>query len=339
MVTVSDDMQSRNSLQEFINIFLHPDGIARESPEWKLLMGVLWDFLGLNAVWLLIVVSLYTLWIRRIFAPIDMINTHIRDFLGTPQFRSLIYRKNDEFRPLIRTLNNLHDSLAEQEAIRTQFLADLSHELRTPMTAIQCLLEAIDDGILSLDANTITQLQSEMTRLVRITNQIMTADLLLQPSEHTEENIPIAHITESIVQQYLPQLQKNQQKILSSFSESLTLHISSDHYIQILHNIFSNFIKYAGKNTTLRLTHKRNPHFSELVFTDDGVGVKRENLRYIGEKFFREDPGRTQHDMHSMGIGISLIRRILEHHGGSLTKKSTKPHGLTLILSIPHHHE
>ena len=75
--------------------------------------------------------------------------------------------------PLISTINNLHKSLSIQEKIRTEFLSDLSHEIRTPITAVQCYIEALEDGMMKLDKDTLSLLQSELSRLTSITGKNM----------------------------------------------------------------------------------------------------------------------------------------------------------------------
>lgn len=212
-----------------------------------LLFGVIQDFFILNAVWFLFIILLYTLWIRHIFSPIRLINDRLQSFFHLTPIQKIPYTKQDEFQPLIETVHTLHTSLKAQEEIRSQFLSDLSHEIRTPMTSIQCMLEAIDDGIMKLDSNTIILIQNEITRLVTITNRVMDYESFLHSTQNITEkkSTPIQHTTDTIIQQYQPQLQKTEQKIIEHIPKNCIITLHSDLYIHILHNIFSNFIKYA----------------------------------------------------------------------------------------------
>lgn len=248
LATEIADSISQNAYHKGISsIFSHPFSFDRDTPEWQFFVKIMINFLVLNAIWLAIVMTFYMLWIRRIFRPIHLIIDTLKDFSISKNSPEIFYKKRNEFRPLIHTLNELYASLGHQEKIRNQFLSDLSHEIRTPMTAISCLLEAIDDGIIELDKTTIITLQKEMRRLVDITEHIIKSENFL--SENTEkkstEKIFLEKIFDEISLQYKPKCAKNFQKIQNNFKKNEIIHANSEQLIQILHNIFSNFCKYA----------------------------------------------------------------------------------------------
>jgi len=109
------------------------------------------------------------MWIRSIFWPIGVVTENIKNIIDRKKYASIRYSSHNEFSPLISTINSLHKSLSIQEKIRSDFLSDLSHEIRTPITAVQCYLEAIEDGIMKFDIKTQEMLQKELTRLIHIT--------------------------------------------------------------------------------------------------------------------------------------------------------------------------
>lgn len=149
--------------------------------------------------------------------------------------------------PLISTINNLHKSLSIQEKIRTEFLSDLSHEIRTPITAVQCYIEALEDGMMKLDKDTLPLLQSELSRLTSITGKIMDFESLTHDifDSVKVERFSLRKITEEIAQEYLPQFQKKDQSLSLELPTDTMTSMDKNMYIQILHNIFSNCIKYA----------------------------------------------------------------------------------------------
>lgn len=229
-----------------LSVFSHPFSSDQNSPEAKFSWKIIQNFLLLNAIWLLIIIFFYIIWIRKIFKPIHLIIDSLKNFSTDKDSLGLSYEKRDEFRPLIRTLNELHTSLGQQENIRNQFLSDLSHEIRTPMTAISCLLEAIDDGIMPFDKSTILTLQGEMRRLVDITEHIMKSENFLSETEKIRKEIfSLQKIFQEISLQYQPKFQKNNQDIFEKFQRKDVIFANKEQFIQILHNIFSNFSKYA----------------------------------------------------------------------------------------------
>ena len=104
--------------------------------------------------------------------------------------------------------------------------------------------------------------------------------------------------------------------------------------MQILHNIFSNFIKYAGPDATLHCTYEKTRKEYILTFADDGVGIPDEELSLVREKFYRVSKSRTR-DVHmSMGIGLSIIDRIARVHGGTMEISKNGTKGVLIQVKI-----
>lgn len=213
-------LEQNISTTNILSILSHPFSFDKNSAEGKFIGAVLINFVTINAFWILFITILYLIWIRRMFRPIHIIINSLKNF-STQKTENILYKKTDEFRPLVDTINQMHDSLEKQERIRSQFLSDLSHEIRTPMTAISCLLEAIDDGIMTLDKNTIITLQNEMRRLVKIAEHIMKSEDFLSEKNNSTQKVLFAvkPIFSEIIHQYEPQLQKKNQKIFEKIPE------------------------------------------------------------------------------------------------------------------------
>ena len=331
-----NDIVEKATGNALFKVFQHPFDINLNAPDGKFMLAIIKNFLILNVAWMMIIILVYMFWLRRIFRPIHLIIDTLKNFSVTKTSK-IFYKKNDEFLPLITTLNELSTSLGQQEKIRNQFLSDLSHEIRTPMTAISVLLEAIDDGVMELDKSTILTLQSEMRRLVEITEHIMKGENFLSQNadEIVRQKVFLKPMAQEIILQYQPTNQKNHQKILENFPENAYIFANREQLVQVLHNIFSNFCKYAWENATLECSFKTQKTFNVLTFSDDGTGVSDEELPFLAEKFYKSDTGRTQNsDEMSMGIGLSLVSKIASLHGGSMRVEPTKPHWLTLILTF-----
>lgn len=323
--------QTNNNL---ISAFLNPFAFPRNWAETKFIYAVFKNFLIINLAWFTIIALFYILWIRKIFKPIKKITENIHNFSYQKNHEPIIYNKKNEFRFLVDEINNSYNSIKEQERIRNQFLSDLSHEIRTPITAISGILEAINDWILEVNSLNISLLQSEIIRLTKITEAIMDHEKFLSKNELNQKiQINLKSETQKIIEQYNPKIQNNNQKIINNFDEKNFICADSEQYIQLLHNIFSNFCKYSGKNTILNCDFKETKNEKILIFSDNGVGVKNENLHKIKEKFFREDNSRTQNiDELSMWIGLSIIEKIMILHNGNLIIEPNSPNWLIVKL-------
>lgn len=310
--------------------------LGEDTPEWRLVTGIIRELTLVNLSWLVFIYVLYMLWVRSIFSPVEKVTENIRNIAENGEYSSLKYNKKDEFFPLISAINNLHKSLSIQQKIRSNFLTDLSHEIRTPITAVKCYLEAIEDGVMKLDTKTLSLFQSELDRLASTTEEIMQFERTTHPMEKgiRVERFSIRKSLTPLIQEYLPQCQKNNQSIELDMPRDTMIRMDEDMFRQIIHNVFSNFIKYAGKDTILTCKYEKSDSESIIIFSDNGGGIPDKDMPYVKEKFYRVDTGRTR-ESKSMWIWLSIIDHIMRVHGGIFSLWHSTPHGLTISLHFP----
>lgn len=190
---------------------------------------------------------------------------------------------------------------------------------------------------MTLDNQTITLLQKELTRLTDITEQIMLYEHLTHHSTDDihRERFALGKKMAPLIHEYLPQLERQDQKILITPEHDIFVNMDSDMCIQILHNIFSNFVKYAGKGATLSCSYSKTPTTIQIIFSDNGVGIPENEIALVREKFYRVDKSRTRDTQVSMGIGLSIIDHIIRIHDGHLDIANIAPHGLMISIVIP----
>lgn len=319
-----------------IDVFVNPTNFDRASPEWVFILKLLYRVLVTNLIWLVVILLVYFLWIRQIFSPVNLIIERLRQFIDTSKYSGINYIRNDEFYPLISTINNLYRSLSIQENIRSNFLSDLSHEIRTPITAVKLYLEGIEDGFIKLDEKTLPLLQSELSRLAETTEKIMEYENFateLLGDIHVER-FQAKKLISEIVETYRPQLSKNGQDILIDMPTDTLTRMDKWMFAQVAHNIFSNFLKYAGKDTTLTCSYKKTEGFYILEFADNGIGIPDDEIHLVKEKFYRVDKGRTKKWEISMGIGLSIVDRIVRLHNGKLEIQKNTPSGVIIRIVI-----
>lgn len=188
---------------------------------------------------------------------------------------------------------------------------------------------------MELDTNTVNLLQSELERLAHITGRIMDYESLTHDVFDTVqvERFSVKKITEAIILEYRPQLDKNSQNILLSFPDDTMTSMDKGMYIQILHNIISNFIKYAWDKTTLTLRYAKQQKDYIFEFEDNGQWIPDDELEFVKEKFYRVDKARNQTDK-SMGIGLSIIDRIARLHRWGLMVEKNHPNWVKFIVRI-----
>ena len=333
----SQTQKIKSPFANISSLFANPTGWDKDTPEWRLIIWLLTRLLITNIIFLIVITGLYFLWIRRVFLPVHLIIDRLNAYIDSSRYRTIMYRRNDEFASLVSTINSLYKSLRVQENIRSNFLSDISHEIRTPITAVRCYLEAIEDGIMQLDQKTIPLLQNELTRLTSITEQIMEYEHL---THHYTDDIHVERFAirpqiESLIYEYLPQLEKNKQSIHILSLSDVYIRMDKNMFIQILHNIFSNFIKYAGPTTELSCDYTRTKESIKIIFRDNGIGIPEDEINLVKEKFYRVDKSRTRDTTISMGIGLSIIDHIVRIHDGTLGIEKNLPKWLAITLIFP----
>ena len=334
---VSTAKKTESPFANITSLLANPNPWDKDTPEWRLIIGLLTRLLITNIVVLLITLGLYYLWIRRVFAPVNLIIDRLRSYIDSARFQRIPYQRQDEFTPLVQTINSLYKSLRVQENIRSNFLSDISHEIRTPITAVRCYLEAIEDGMMALDTKTIPLLQTELSRLTSITERIMEYENLTHhyTDDIQVERFAVAKQIETIIHEYTPQLEKTGQQIIVLRESDMFIRMDRNSFIQILHNVFSNFIKYAGTDTVLTCQYTREKDTIKIEFSDNGIGIPTDEISLVREKFYRVDKSRTRDANMSMGIGLSIIDHIVRIHDGSLEIENNTPRWLSIVMTIP----
>lgn len=232
----------------------------------------------------------------------------------------LEYNGKDEFRPLVDSLNNLRLRLDHQEGIRTQFLTDMSHELKTPMTAIRVYLEGIKDGVIQLNTKNIDALTGELARLTRIVESLMHFQTFeSRPTDFRHDKVNFIDIFHIVQETHSGELSHHGQSMVYVGPKRATIIFDHDSLVQIFHNIVGNFLRYAGSGTQLRVNFFHESTTDILIFQDNGRGVRAEDLPYLKEKFYQADKSKSG-DVRDrgLGIGLSIIDKIVRDASGAV---------------------
>lgn len=255
----------------------------KKSPEYIFLANIVFFMIVVNIFWISILILFLYLASKRIISPITKTAETIKNIKIWKDFEMINYNKDDEIWSLVNAINWLNSKLQMQQEIRTKMLWDISHELKTPITSIQCYMEWIKDNIIKLDDKTLNSILYEMQRLIKLVNLIMAHEQF----ENTKSNIRLVDLdvkftTESVINQFRQRLKLNNQKIITLWNEKI-LKTDKDFYIQIIQNIISNFIKYAWENTLLKIEFWTN----FIKFSDNWKWIKSSEIPYITEKYYQ----------------------------------------------------
>lgn len=333
-----EDVIGLNAMSTFLKSaplgFSFSDGT---DPKRQFVMQVLVAMIAINILFVLTVVGFVLYFLRKAFKPIHAVTDTLDNFT-TSGGKTLDYQGKDEFRPLVDSLNNLRHRLDHQENIRTQFLTDMSHELKTPMTAIRVYLEGIKDGVIQLNTKNIDALTGELARLTRIVESLMHFQTFEnRPTIFRHEKINLIDIFSIVQETHSGELSHHSQTMLYVGPKRATIVFDHDSLVQIFHNVVGNFLRYAGSGTQLRVNFFHESTTDIMIFQDNGRGVTTEDLPYLKEKFYQADKSKSW-DVRDrgLGVGLSIIDKIVRDAGGAVDLISAEWEGFTVRIEIPH---
>ncbi len=235
----------------------------------------------------------------------------------------------------------IQDITEEQklEAMRRDFVANVSHELKTPLTTIKSYVETILDGVVS-DQETIshfmTVINSEsdrMTRLVRDLLELSNFDSNKINFEY-EYNDYVDLMNHTLEKLQVMAEKKRQHITFYAIGEAIVGYFDYDRLEQVMINVVSNAIKYSKENTAIEVTLKRVDDHVRIKVKDNGIGIPQEDLNRIFERFYRVDKARSR-DLGGTGLGLSIAKEIIDAHEGTISLTSKVGEGTQVIIEIP----
>jgi heavy metal sensor kinase len=303
------------------------------------LQSVLLELL-LIAPFALLLGALGSYWLAtRAFIPIDRLTRTARQIkAGDLHRRVPIPPAHDEVHRLAETLNEMIERLDQAFARQRRFVADASHELRTPVAVIQSMadLALSQEPIPQEYATLLENITAETERLGHLISDLLALarsdegqtileqepvrlDLLTRAVAANAEVLAAEH---GITVQVLP-------------GEAITILGDEARLIQAVMNLLDNAILYTNAGGQVILSVKRKGNQALLTICDTGIGIAPEHLSHIFERFYRVDPVRVRTEGNSSGLGLSIVEWVVQAHGGSIMVESQVGQGSTFTVTLP----
>jgi len=273
---------------------------------------------------------------RRILAPVKALTSAAKR-LGRGDFSQRVQVKDrSELGELGRAFNAMTSDLERTEKLRRNMVADVAHELRTPLSNVRGYLEAIRDGVITPDANTIRSLSEEAMLLSRLVDDLQ--DLALAEAGELKLVCQIEDVSE-LVNQTVATVQA--QAMAKGLSVSIDLsdrlppvNIDYHRISQVLRNLLENAVAHTAKGGSITVAAKQQDNWVEVSVTDTGEGIPADDLPNIFERFYRVDKSRTRATGGS-GLGLTIAKRLVEAHGGKIKVQSELGKGSCFSFTIP----
>lgn len=231
-----------------------------------------------------------------------------------------------------------HDITPEIEAnrLKSEFISNASHELRTPVTSLKVLVESLMDGAQEepeLRRSFINDIYAELERLHALVNDLLDLAALEARRDLNRQELDVRGLLDEAVATVHPQATKRDISLKLSISE---LSVSADRtrLRQILVNLLANAVKFTPNGGTVSLSAQESEQGARFVVSDTGIGIPASDLPHIFDRFFRVTRGRSRLQGGS-GLGLTIVKQAVEAHQGEIAVESTEGEGTTISFTIP----
>lgn len=303
----------------------------------RIAQGFLSGALGLAAVLL----TLATFFSSRISTPLRRLTHATQSMAAGDMSVRVSGHRIREINELARSFNAMAESLTAADQQRRQLTADVAHELRTPLSIIKGRLEGIQDGVYQPNPEQVTGLLAETALLERLIEDLRllalsdAGQLPLYP-----EPIDPADLLYDIAESFEPEANERGVSIEVQADDDLPLFLADPQRIaQVAGNLLSNALRHtpAGGTVTLSVAADQSAHTApalSFAVRDTGAGIAPEDLPHIFDRFWRANRARTR-SSGGAGLGLAIVRRIVEAHGGTIAATSVLDQGTTITWTLP----
>jgi len=273
---------------------------------------------------------------RRITSPIDVLSRAVRR-LGQGDLSLRVKIEGEgEVATLAQAFNTMAADLENNEQLRRNLIADVAHELRTPLSNIKGYLEAIRDHVMKPDTATIQSLNEEAALLSRLVNELQELSLaeadelkLVYQSENVDR------LVKQAVAHWQPQLERKEISLSLDLPDNLPrANIDWQRVNQVMHNLLENAVAHTGRGGTITVAAVKQGNWVEISVSDTGEGIPAADLPNIFERFYRVDRSRARATGGS-GLGLTIAKRLVEAHGGEITVHSELGKGSRFSFTLP----
>ncbi len=236
---------------------------------------------------------------------------------------------------VIRNISNIR----RLQKIRSEFVSNVTHELKTPLTSIKGFVDTLKQG--AVNDETVAEkfldiIDIEADRLTALITDVM--ELSEIETIRTDKGISdyiIDDIINDVAGIITPSAQRHNIKLIINKSPAVSIvRVNRDRLKQLLINLLDNAIKYSNSEGVVKLDCELTGNNVVFVVSDDGIGIAEEHLSRIFERFYRVDKGRSR-KRGGTGLGLSIVKHIVELYKGEISVKSVEGQGTTIVVSLP----
>ena len=243
----------------------------------------------------------------------------------------------DDFNRMTVSLKESQDEIERQEERRKQFMADASHEMRTPLTTINGLLEGMQYNAIPENQRekAIKLMQNETSRLIRLVNENLDYEkirtnqisILLQEFNATEA-------VATLLTQLSAKAEASGDQLILQTEEPIMVYADYDRFVQVMVNLIQNAIQFTNDGT-IAVAITKLEKATEIKISDTGIGMSEDQVKNIWDRYYKADPSRKNTKYGESGLGLSIVQELVRLHNGTIEVSSELDKGTTFTVVFP----
>jgi signal transduction histidine kinase len=247
-----------------------------------------------------------------------------------------VQAQKDDLSALSEHFNRMADELERSDKQRRNMLADIAHELRTPITILRGRLEGILDGVYPPDEAHIAPALEETYLLERLVEDLRLLALAEANQLRFETKpIRISELAETIVGLFSAQAGEKEVRLHLDAEPNLPeVMVDPQRFQQVIGNLIDNALRYTPEGSSIELRVKQIDHSVELTVSDEGQGIPEEELAHVFDRFWRGEKSRAR-STGGAGLGLSIARQLVEAQGGKISARNRAPSGFEVHIILP----
>ena len=275
---------------------------------------------------------------RAITRPLRQMNEAAKIIAGGVLEKRIPVKTKDEIGQLATQFNSMAESLHNQERIRQAFISNLSHDIRTPLTSMLGFMKAIKDGTVPPERQPyyLDIVLDETERLIKLSNDLLDIHRI-QDSELdlVKTNFDINELIRTTILGFEQRATQKQIIVTSRFAHATDMVFADEDKIQrCLYNLLDNALKFTQAVGEITVETTLRGKKVVVSVTDNGLGMTKEEQRYVFDRFFKGDQSRNE-DKRGSGLGLSIVNEFVRAHGEVITLESAPKKGSTFAFTLP----
>ena len=268
--------------------------------------------------------------------PVRLIKQGVHRLVAGDYDQSFEVKSGDELGQLARDFNLLANTLKDNRHSRQQWIADISHELRTPVAILQGELDALLDGVRKVDRNALISLQQESTRLGGLINDLHELSLSdLGALSYNKEQLDLTELIEDFIDSNQARIAaSNIQPVFNSPNEPCLILADGDRLDQCFKNLLQNTLRYTDQPGQLNIRLKLGKQVITLYWEDSSPGVNDEEIKHLFDRLYRAEKSRNR-AKGGAGLGMSICKNIIQAHDAEVSLYHSELGGLGIRIDFP----